>query len=639
MKDKILESYLDDFASEFGFDELNSQDRFAQFVNYCVVSRLTSDSYEVTDLNVDGQGDTGLDGVAILVDGHLVNSHDDVDFFRDQLGRLDVQFVFVQSKSSPHFTTADVGTFLFGVQSFFDESSTMPANDEVKNFRFLKDYIYKHSIHMEKSPECLLYYVTTGEWHEDPNVVARIDSERKQLSDTNLFSEVSFTPIDAEKIKATYRELRHKIVREVPFEKHTILPSIDGVTEAYLGILPCQEYLQLITDNDGEIQRGLFYDNVRDFQGDNPVNREISRTLRDQSANAQFVLLNNGVTIVAKAINKVGATFKITDYQIVNGCQTSHVIYRNRQDLDPRVFLPVKLIVTDNPEITNRIIRGTNRQTEVLPEAFESLSPFHRTLEEFYASFGKDNHKRLYYERRSKQYASLPVKSRDIVTLALQAQAFLAMFLEEPHSTHRYYGEILRSNRGRLFAEAHHPFPYYAAAYGLVRLQSLFNSSKLPHRYRRYKYHVLMLLRHMIAGKSLPSLESKKINDYCEKLCTKLWDDTALIKLAQEAIESLESSIQSFTGDRSLAPRLRSFTQHIIPSIPQRPHGLVKYYNMDRGFGFIDIPNSDNDIFVHYTSIKGTLERYLQVGEHVEFDIIETDRGPQAQNVQFFKLQ
>ena len=632
MKDKILAGYMDDFASQFGFDQVDFAGRLMHFVNYCMVSHLTSDEYDIADINVDGQGDTGIDGLAILVDGHIVNSQEDVNFFQDQLKRLDVQFVFIQSKSRPHFTTADVGSFLFGVQSFFDENIKIPASEDIKNLRFLKDYIYKLSIHMEKPPECLLYYVTTGEWCNDSNVVARIDAGRKQLSDTNLFSKVVFTAIDANKLKSLYRELRHKIVREVSFEKHTILPSIDGVKEAYLGILPCLSYLKLITNDEGDLQRGLFYDNVRDYQGYNLVNQEIGCTLSDKATNAQFVLLNNGVTIVAKTINKIGATFKITDYQVVNGCQTSHVLHRSRKHLDSRVYLPVKLIVTDNPEITNRIIRGTNRQTEVLPEAFESLSPFHRTLEEFYSSFGKDGDKRLYYERRSKQYASLPIKPLDIVTLALQSKAFLAMFLDEPHSTHRYYGEILRSNRNRLFSESHHPFPYYAAAYGLVRLTCLFNRGNLPYPFKKYKYHILMLLRHLVVGKSSPSLKSKKIDDYCEKLCITLWDDIALVKTANEAIKLLEHSISTFTGNKYLAPRLRSFTQHLIPTLSHRPQGVVKYYNLERGFGFVDMKGSD-DVFVHYTAIEGKLDRHLQVGEHVEFDIVQTEKGPQAQNV------
>jgi AIPR protein len=54
------------------------------------------------------------------------------------------------------------------------------------------------------------------------------------------------------------------------------------------------------------------------------------------------------------------------------------------------VFVPIKIIVTADAEVTNLITKGTNRQTEVKVEAFESLNPFQKELEEFYGTFGKD---------------------------------------------------------------------------------------------------------------------------------------------------------------------------------------------------------------------------------------------------------
>jgi len=53
-------------------------------------------------------------------------------------------------------------------------------------------------------------------------------------------------------------------------------------------------------------------------------------------------------------------------------------------------------------------------------------------------------------------------------------------FLNEPHSTHRYYGEILESNRDRLFLEQHSPFPYYAAGLALSRAEDFFRAKELP---------------------------------------------------------------------------------------------------------------------------------------------------------------
>jgi cold shock CspA family protein len=486
---------------------------------------------------------------------------------------------------------------------------------------------------MNNSPVCALYYAAAGEWHDDAHLLARGESGKNDLSATHLFSSVAFSPLDAERLKALYRTLRNKVECEIVFDKHTILPQIPGVTEAYLGILPCNEYLKLITGEDGDIRRGLFYDNVRDFQGDNPVNREIAATFDDADSSGHFVLLNNGVTIVARSINKVGAKFRVTDYQIVNGCQTSHVIHRNRNRIGPAVFLPVKLVVTDDPEVTNRVIRATNRQTEVKVEAFESLTPFHRTVEEFYASFGKDGIKRLYYERRSKQYLALPIPERAIVSLAMQCKAFLAMFLDEAHSTPRYYGEILAATRGRMFQSDHRPYPYYVAAYCLVRIEDLFRQRKLPLWCRKFRYHMMMLIRMTAGGAKTPPMSSKNIDKYCEDICGVLWDDAKLLDHADRAVGSIEVALKTFKGDKALAKRLRSFTAHLVPAIGSRPTGKVRYYNGDRGFGFIASESHGDDVFVHFTAIKATVHRYLQVGQIVEFTPVKTDKGWQAEDV------
>lgn len=59
--------------------------------------------------------------------------------------------------------------------------------------------------------------------------------------------------------------------------------------------------------------------------------------------------------------------------------------------------------------------------------------------------------------------------------------------------------------------------------------------------------------------------------------------------------------------------------------------GTIKWYNARKGFGFIQAEGEDKDIFVHRTAIPaGT---FLNDGDSVEFEIEESDRGPQAKNV------
>ena len=136
-----------------------------------------------------------------------------------------------------------------------------------------------------------------------------------------------------------------------------------GVEQAFLGVIPASEFLQLVTDEDGELNRALFYDNVRDFQGTNSVNLEIGETLSDPNRKEEFVLLNNGVTIVAQdPCSRLVIDSRSPDYQIVNGCQTSHIVYKNRDNLE-NVTIPIKLIATGDRDLTNRVIKATNRQT------------------------------------------------------------------------------------------------------------------------------------------------------------------------------------------------------------------------------------------------------------------------------------
>jgi CspA family cold shock protein len=61
--------------------------------------------------------------------------------------------------------------------------------------------------------------------------------------------------------------------------------------------------------------------------------------------------------------------------------------------------------------------------------------------------------------------------------------------------------------------------------------------------------------------------------------------------------------------------------------------GTVKWFNDQKGFGFIE-REEGKDVFVHYSAIVGDGYRSLEEGQSVQFDIEETDKGPQAVNVQ-----
>jgi CspA family cold shock protein len=63
------------------------------------------------------------------------------------------------------------------------------------------------------------------------------------------------------------------------------------------------------------------------------------------------------------------------------------------------------------------------------------------------------------------------------------------------------------------------------------------------------------------------------------------------------------------------------------------PYGTVKWFNAEKGFGFLEQAEGGPDVFVHFSAIKAQGYRELKEGEPVTFEIEQSPKGPQAANV------
>ena len=61
--------------------------------------------------------------------------------------------------------------------------------------------------------------------------------------------------------------------------------------------------------------------------------------------------------------------------------------------------------------------------------------------------------------------------------------------------------------------------------------------------------------------------------------------------------------------------------------------GTVKWFNDQKGFGFISLEDGSKDVFVHHTAIQASGFRSLSEGQTVEFEIVQGPKGPAAENV------
>lgn len=68
-------------------------------------------------------------------------------------------------------------------------------------------------------------------------------------------------------------------------------------------------------------------------------------------------------------------------------------------------------------------------------------------------------------------------------------------------------------------------------------------------------------------------------------------------------------------------------------SVDNMALGTVKWFNAEKGYGFITVDGSGDDVFVHWSAIEGDGYRALEEGQRVELEVGEGEKGPQAENV------
>lgn len=543
--DRITESLITELLSNLEISSESESKDFEKLANYTVVSNEYNKTFDIETLTVGDGNDTGIDGIAIIVNGQLVESTDEVEDLLEKNNSLEIEYLFVQSKTSSSFDGADINSFLFGVSDFFLTKPKLVRNDDIKRFAEVSNYIFNKAPRFRENPTIKLYYITTGKWVADSNLMGIIEQGIKNLEQTNLFEKVIFNPFGARELATAYRKTKESISTTINFSNRITLPKINGVSQAYIGLLPFSEFLKIVSDSEDNILN-VFEDNVRDFQGDNnDVNGGIAMTLNNDDSEI-FSVLNNGVTIVASSISPTGDQFTISDYQIVNGCQTSNVLYNNRKGNNiSKVNIPVKLIATNDEEVKTRITLATNNQTPIKKEQLAALTQFQRSLEQYYNSYTGDS--RIYYERRAKQFNSdNNVLKSKIITVPYQIKSFAAMFLDEPHNVTSFFGTIVkRLNEGKaqIFSNDHAYSPYYTSSFAYYKLESLFKKGGIDTSFKKVKFHILMLFRIMNEIENMPALNSsKKMDKYCAGLLAILNDENKSLRAFTKCTEIIENS-------------------------------------------------------------------------------------------------
>jgi hypothetical protein len=550
----VIGNLLQEFIDTQKIKAKDKQSEFEIFSNYIITYPKVPDTFDV-DILSPGEGEFGLDGIGIIINEKLIDNEEQASDIIAASNTIDVEFIFCQTKTSEKFDGGDILKFTTAVEDFFGNPRKHNLIPKINEARRVFELILENSNKCRKNlPSVALFYVTTGVWKSDPILCELLDKCKERLDEKAIFGSVNWSALGAKEVQRKYTYSKNSISVTATVGKNITLPPIPNVKESYLAIISAVEFLKIITEPDGSVRKSLFFDNIRDFDPKSEINKKIGETIRS-GQNIEFPIRNNGITIVTRYLQRVGDNFTLEDFQIVNGCQTSHVLQENAQHLTDAVQIPIKIICTDDEEVTARVIISSNQQNEVNEEMFWSLKSIHKDIEIFMSAKAGDL--KLFYERRAGQYnADLEVEKVRIITKESLLKSYASMFLDEANKVGRHYGDLIPMVGQSIFKENDKMYPYYTAGYSSFRLEWLFRNNRIDKKYKPFRFQMLMAARLIVQKENQLNEKDKYSSAYCDTIDKVMQNIDDSTKLFQKTIDHINHALKDIGQEDEITHRV-----------------------------------------------------------------------------------
>ena len=468
----ILDGVLKQRQSEMDPDA--DPDTFFEFFTAQQILKDFDLSYDEIESGLVGAGrDGGIDSIYLFVNGDLVREDSDYSNLRKNIV---IDLIIIQSKTHAGFQETPVERFITVSNDLFDLSkgtqfSNVYNNQLVEAIERFQN-LYQELIPWFPTFNVSFFYASKG---VDVNDNVR---RKSTMLEEAVLSRIPKAKVDFQFLGAS--EL-YDIAGRQPHTTFNLTLAENPISSkeqvGFVCLVRLKDFFKFITDDASSLQRQLFEANVRDYQGRTQVNDEIQASLL-ANGSEDFWWLNNGVSILATQASFGGKTLTMKNPQIVNGLQTSTEVYNYCKDADMsddgREML-VRVMVPNEDESRDRIIKATNSQTAVLPSSLRATDRIQRDIEEYLRQKG------LFYDRR-KNYYKNEGKPRDkIVGIPYLAQAVMAIVLRQPDQARARPSSLLKNDEdyGRVFNSSYPIELYYVCAEAMRRVESFLRSPSL----------------------------------------------------------------------------------------------------------------------------------------------------------------
>lgn len=547
---RIIKAHLDSFVKNTGLEQHEESAQFEMFVNNAIISSKIGGDFDLEDITT-GEGDDGTDGIAILIDEELIVSDDDArSTFQKDRKNHDVEVVFIQTKRSESF---DLGDFLKFKESILRFVNSAPNDYDVDDIQMNAHSVFDTAIKnvakiRDGKPLFTARFVTTGIYKQPKEIERAKEKFVKELRELGYFSSIDVGFLGRDELTTLWVSTYSGVTAKLPMFSSAALPPIDGIDEAYLVIVKAKDFVRNVLQNaDDSLRLHVFEENVRSFLGmNNPVNKSIAQTINRTDASSRFPVLNNGITVVSPDVRVQGSNLHMENFQIVNGCQTSNVLYENRANLNDLMMVSLKVVETQNEDVFSDLVRATNSQSKVEETQFLSLKPIVKKIEAYFNTYeGKDG--RIYFERRDRQYVGRGVPIIRTFSLNVAAKCVASIFLKRPDLAYRYPKRMYELYAKEIFADDTKEIVFYASCLALYRLHLHVASADIPQNMRKYKWHILVLVGAIITGKKSPKLNSRAMERYSQQIVD------ALSKPGERALKPFSQAVAIMASTKGIS--------------------------------------------------------------------------------------
>lgn len=427
-KNIILEEIIKQYRE--GFDESIKEDKiFEYFAAEQLLKDENLDEDEINSGLIGDSYDNGIDGFYIFLDGELIR----------EIGQLEgtykeMRVYFHQYKNNYKIQEDVVLKFNNAFKDIlnFNDQILKGWNDEIKDkIILLREVLLATARHAIKI-KFIINHISkaySNDIKDNESYWGKVRNMKETIKTSGISRlEVDYNFIGGEELKElSYKKPEYSI--DLILKDSPLTMEFGDNNIGYIALVSLSNYYNFITD-DGKIRKYIFDNNVRDYQNKTVVNKEIEHTIKDD-LNTDFWWLNNGITIIAgRDSSQIGKTLSLKNVQIVNGLQTSYSIFNSFQELENNKnndtrSLFVKIIISDEKDTIDKIIRATNSQNSIPSGVLRATDNIQRDIEQYFLSKG------YYYDRRKNYYKNLGKPREKIISINLLSQCIVSLILPE----------------------------------------------------------------------------------------------------------------------------------------------------------------------------------------------------------------